>query len=87
MPGEQAASQLVAEQTLQAVVQLMARGDHAGEGATEQEPKETFSAYYVDSPSDDEVGAAAEALVDNVLEDLELLFQEQLTALAEDATE
>ena len=33
-------------------------------------------------PSDDEDGATAEAQVDEALEDLELLFQEQLAALA-----
>ena len=65
---------------------LTARGNHAGEGAAEQELEAT-STYYVDSPLDDEEGAAAEALVDNMLGDLELLFQEQLIALAEEATE
>ena len=65
---------------------LTARGNHAGKGATEPEPG-AVSAYYVDSPSDDEEGAAAEALVDDMLSDLELFFQEQLTALAEDAAE
>ena len=64
---------------------LTARGGHTGEGAIEQESEETINAYYVDSPSDDEEGAAIEALVDSMLGDLELLFQEQLTALAEDA--
>ena len=32
------------------------------------------SAYYVDSPSDEEEGAAAEAQVDSWMGDLELLF-------------
>ena len=80
-------AQPAAEQTLQAAVRLIARSNHVGEGAAKQESEETFNAYYVDSPSDDEEGAAAKALVDSMLEDLELLFQEQLTALAEDATE
>ena len=55
-------------------MQLTARGNYTGEGAVEQELEAT-SDYYVDSPSDDEEGAAVEALVDNMLEDLELLFQ------------
>ena len=69
------------------MVQLIARGTHTGEGAAEQESQEAVSAYYVDLPLDDEEGAATEALLDSMLRDLELLFQEQLTALAEDAAE
>ena len=38
------------------------------------EPEAT-SAYYVYSPSDEEGGAAAEAQVDLMMGDLELLFQ------------
>ena len=48
---------------------------------------EAPGAYYVDSPSNEEEGAAAEALVDLWMGDLELLFQEQLTSLAEDHVE
>ena len=44
-------------------------------------------AYYVDSLSDAEEGAAAEAQVDSWMGDLELLFQEQLLSLAEDHAE
>ena len=69
------------------MVQLTTKGNHAGEGTTEQESDETINAYYVDSPSDDDEGAAAKALVNSMLRDLELLFQEQLTTLAEDAAE
>ena len=69
------------------MVQLTARGTHTGEGIAEQESQETINAYYVDLPSDDEEGATAVALLDSMLRDLELLFQEQLTALAEDAAE
>ena len=68
------------------MVQLAARGTHAGEGAAEQELEAT-STYYVDLTSDDEEGVTVEAMVDSILRDLELLFQEQLTALAEDAAE
>ena len=80
-------TQLATEQALQAVVHLTARGSHASGGTAKQESKEAVSAYYVNSPSDDEEGAAVEALVDNMVGDLELLFQEQLTTLAEDAVE
>ena len=68
-------------------MQLTARGTHTGEGAAEQESQEATNAYYVDLPLDDEEGAAAEAMLDSMLGDLELLFQEQLTALAENAAE
>ena len=54
---------------------LTARGNHIGEGIAEQESEEAISAYYVDSPTNDEEGAVAEALVDSMLGDLELLFQ------------
>ena len=50
------------------------------------EPEATV-AYYVDSPSDEEGGAAAEAQVDLITGDLELLFQEQLVSLVEDHAE
>ena len=43
--------------------------------------------YYVDSPSDEEQGAAAEAQVDFTMGDLEQLFQEQLASLVEDVAE
>ena len=49
--------------------------------------REAPSAYYVDSPSDEEEGAAAEAQVDSWMGDLELLFQEQLMSLAKDHAE
>ena len=68
-------------------MQLTAKGTHTGEGAAEQESQEAISTYYVDLPLDDKEGATAEALVDSMLGDLELLFQEQLTTLAEDAAE
>ena len=38
--------------------------------------------YYVDSPSDEEGGAAADAQIDFSMEDLEQLFQEQLASPA-----
>ena len=37
---------------------------------------EAPSSYYIDSPSDEEEGAVAEAQVDTLMGDLELLFQE-----------
>ena len=80
-------TQPAARQTPQLAVQLTARCISIGEGAAEQESQEAISAYYVDLPSDEEEGATAEAQVDSLLEDLELLFQEQLVALAEDAAE
>ena len=52
------------------------------------EPKlEATDAYYVDSPSDEEGGVVAEARVDLMMGDLELLFQEQLVLLVEDLVE
>ena len=54
--------------------------------AARPEP-EAPSTYYVDSPSDEEEGAAAEAQVDSWMGDLELLFQEQLKSLIEDLAE
>ena len=48
---------------------------------------EAVSAYYVNSPSDEEGGAAVEAQVDFVMGDLELLYREQLASLAEDFAE
>ena len=71
----------------QPVVCLAARVSPASEGIAEEEVEEAVCAYYVDAPSDDEEGTATEALVDDMLGDLELLFQEQLAALAEDAAE
>ena len=65
-----------AEQALQVAVHL----------AIEPEPEAT-GAYYVDSPSDEEGGAAVEAQVDFMMGDLELLFQEQLVLLVEDLVE
>ena len=52
-----------------------------------QDSEEAVCAYYVDTPSKDEEGATAEVQVADRLGDLELLFQEQLTALAEDAAD
>ena len=54
--------------------------------AVEPEPEAT-GAYHVDSPSDEEGGAAVEAQVDLMMGDLELLFQEQLVSIAEDLAE
>ena len=51
--------------------------------AARPEP-EAPGAYYVDSPSDEEEGVAAEAQVDAWMGDLELLYQGQLTSLTED---
>ena len=68
MPEDQSVNQPAqptVEQTPQSMVQLTARGTHTSEGAAEQEPEAT-SAYYADLPSDDEEGAATEALVDSM---------------------
>ena len=54
--------------------------------ATEPE-LEAPDAYYIDSPSDKEDGAAVEAQVDTLMGDLELLFLEQLASLTEDLAE
>lgn len=43
--------------------------------------------YYVDLASDEEQGAGAEARIDNIVNDLKVLFQEQLPLLAEDVVE
>ena len=48
---------------------------------------QALSAYYVDSPSDEEAGAAVEAQVDSLMGNLELLFQGQLALLTEDLAE
>ena len=69
------------------MVHLTARASPTGEGIAGQESEEAVCAYYVDMPSDDEEGVTAEASVDDMIRDLELLFQEQLTALTKDATE
>ena len=50
------------------------------------EPEAT-TAYYVDSPSDEEGGATAEAQLDFMMGDLERLFQKQLVSLPEDIAE
>ena len=44
-------------------------------------------AYYLDFTPDEDEGAVVEALLDSQLGDLELLFQEQLTVLVEEAAE
>ena len=66
---------------------LEARADPIGGGITRQDSEEAVCAYYIGTPSDDEGGATAEALVYDMLRDLELLFQKQLAVLAEDAAE
>ena len=66
---------------------LAARADPVGEGIAGQDSEEVICAYYVDTPSEDEEGATAEAQVADRLEDLELLFQEQLAVFAEDVAE
>ena len=66
---------------------LEARADPVGRGIVGQDSEEAICAYYVDTPSEDEEGVTAEAQVGDVLVDLELLFQEQLAVLAEDAAE
>ena len=60
----------------------MARGIALG-----REAQEAFNAYYVDLTSDEEEEGAIEAEVDGLLNDIELLFQEQLTTLAKEVTE
>ena len=54
--------------------------------AVRPEPEVTV-AYYVDSPSDEEGGAAVDAQIDFSMGDLEQLFQEQLASLAQDIAE
>ena len=58
------------------VICLEGRADPVGEGITGQDSEEAACAYYIDTPSEDEEGATAEAQVADRLEDLELLFQE-----------
>ena len=79
VPEGQADGQVVqstTEQANQGVVHLAVRSEPEATGA-----------YYVDTPSDEEAGAAVEARVDSMMGDLELLFQEQLVSLAEDIAE
>ena len=66
---------------------LVARVDPAGRGYVGQAFEGANCAYYVDTPLDDEGATTAEAQVDASLANLELLFQEQLVVLAENATE
>ena len=56
------------------MVCLAARVDLVGEGIAGQDSEEAVCAYYVDTPSEDEEGATAEAQVADWLGDLELLF-------------
>ena len=70
------ASQPIAKQVPPAVICLAARADPTGEGIAGYESEEDVCAYYFNTPSDDEGGATAESLVDDVLLDLESLFQE-----------
>ena len=44
-------------------------------------------AYYLDFTPNEDEGAIVEVQMDSQLGDLEILFQEQLTVLAEDAAE
>ena len=69
------------------MVQLTARSVTPSQGTAKHETQEGAGAYYVDLTSDEEEGAAAEAQIDHLLGDLEVLFQEQLAALVEDAAE
>ena len=66
---------------------MIARSVTPGGGVSEREAQEAINAYYVDLASDEEEGAAIEAQVDDMLNDLELLFQEKLATLAEDVAE
>ena len=86
-PGGQPANQLVTGQIPRPVICLEARVGPVGTRIAGQDSEEVACAYYVDTPSEDEEGATAEALVANKLEDLELLFQEQLAVFAKDAAE
>ena len=70
----------------QPVIQLTARNT-IPEGVTEHQAHELRGANYVELASDEKEGAIAEAHVDSLLGDLELLSQEQLAVLAEDAAE
>ena len=68
-------------------IQLAARAIALEGGSSEQHAQQPHSAYYVDLASDEDEGAIIEAQMDDILEDLELLFQEQIAVLAEDAAE
>ena len=69
------------------VIQLTAKSTASGGGTVEHQPHESWDAYYVDLASDEEKEAVIEVQIDSLLGDLELLYQEQLAALAEDTTE
>ena len=53
----------------------------------ERQAYEPYNAYLVDLAPEEEEGADKEAQEEEMLEDLELLFQEQLAVFAEDAAE
>ena len=63
-------------QAPQQVVQLTARSTASGGGIAEHQAHESHGAYYVDLASDEKEGDIAEAQIDSLLGDLELLFQE-----------
>ena len=67
------------------MVQLIARSVTPCQGIAEPKTQGGAGAYYVGITSDEEEGAAVEAQIDHLLRDLEVLFQEQLATLAEDA--
>ena len=67
------------------MIHLAARSVTLGGGITKHEAPEAAGTYYVDLASDEEEGAIVEAQVDSLLGYLEILFLEQLPALAEDA--
>ena len=69
------------------VIQLTTGSTISGGGVTEHQAHESCGAYYVDLASNEEEGAIAEAQIDSLLGDLELLFREQLAALAKDVAE
>ena len=56
------------------VIQLTTRSTAPRGGAAEHQAHESHSAYYVDLASNKEEGAVIEARIDDMLEDLELLF-------------
>jgi len=61
--------------------QIVARGVPSDQS---EQAFQTTNAHLVESPSDEEEGDAVVAQVDSLLSDLEVLFQEQLSSLAED---
>ena len=67
---------LLSQQAPWPAIQLAAKAATPEGGSSEQQAQHPHSAYYVDLASDEDEEAVIEAQIDDMLGDLELLFQE-----------